>query len=465
MTDPVSAGFERGFQGEVLLAGDDGYETRRWAVNRRFDHRPAVIARCLGVSDVVQAVRVARDRGLEIAVRGGGHHAGGLSTTDGLLIDLSLMRGTRVSEATRTLWLQGGALMGDVQLEATRVGLGAVIGVSSMPGAGVILGGGLGYLAPRYGWGCDNILEAELVTADGEVVIASADENADLFRGVKGAAANFGVVTSLRIATYPVPPVVLSGDMLWNGPENAARAMRWLRDFQQVCSEDLAFYPGVQRTQASDWIPAEYAGPVGLTMMLCHGGSPETAEAEIAEIRRAIPPDVDTVGPLTFRAVHLAKDAAFDDRAPLTAEDDEVVSELTDEVIDLLVGDAGLADPDAAGDRTAQFYPENRAIAQVSPEDGALGLRGPRQWGIHTASYYSSPDDTRVEQGWSSGLCAAVRRTSVGTGSSGSANWVSEYTEERARGTYAGTYDVLADLKKRWDPQNVFHRNANVLPA
>ncbi|MEN2738337.1 FAD-binding oxidoreductase [Microbacterium sp. X-17] len=456
-----------GFTGEILRPGDAGYEERRFGYNRRFDRSPQLIARPRTSSDIALAIGYARENGLEFAIRGGGHHTGGLATTEGLLLDLGLMAEVKADPERATLRLQGGALMGAVQAEATRVGMGAALGVNSTPGIGVIIGGGLGYLSPKHGWGCDNIVSAELVTADGEILHVSAESHPDLFRGIRGAAANFGVVSSLEIALHPIPPKVLAGGMLWVGRERGRAAIEWLRAFRETASEDLAFYATMEWVRESRGVAPELVDQPGISIIVCHIGTPEAAAAEIDEIRRAIPPDLDDVREMTFLDVHGSMEDMIADRGDFKAEDDEVLTSLTNEALDVLFADFAAVGEDQGGtaERAIQLYPEACAIARGDAGSSALGLRVPTQWAIHTGSYYAHLDDTDAEQGWASGVVGAVRATSAGTGSPGTVNWVSVMTPERSRGAYAGTYDDLAALKAVWDPTNFFRRNANIAPA
>ncbi|WP_194396351.1 FAD-binding oxidoreductase [Microbacterium atlanticum] len=459
--------FEITFTGEILRPGDPSYEERRFGYNRRFPSAPAVIARPRTTADISAAVIYAREMGWEFAVRGGGHHTGGISATDGLLLDMGLMNEVKADPETATLRLQGGALMGAVQAEATRIGMGAALGVNSTPGIGVIIGGGLGYLSPKHGWGCDNIVSAELVTANGDVVHVSAESHPELLRGVRGAAANFGVVSSLEIALHTVPATVLAGGMLWVGRERARAAIEWLRSFRETASEDLAFYATLEWVGGSRGVPADLVGQPGLSIIVCHVGEAAAAASEIGEIRRTIPADLDDVRQMTFLAVHGSMEDMITERGEYKAEDDEVLTSLSDEALDALFAGLDLLSsaPDATTERAIQLYPEACAIARGDVATSALGVRGATQWAVHSGSYFSDLAHTDDEQGWASGVVASVRATPAGTGSPGTVNWIGVMTPERARAAYANTYDDLAALKAVWDPTNFFRRNANIVPA
>jgi FAD/FMN-containing dehydrogenase len=270
------------FRGELLLPTSPGYDPARRIWNGAIDRHPACIARCMGVADVVASVRFARDRDLEIAVRGGGHNVAGTAVCDdGVVIDLSAMRAVWVDPAGRTAWVQGGALWGDVDRETQVHGLATTGGIVSHTGvAGVTLGGGIGHLMRKHGLTVDNLLAAELVTAEGRIVRASAEEHPDLFWALRGGGGNFGVVTSFRFALHRVGPTVMAGPVFW-AAEDTTDVLRFYRDFAAEAPDELGSVVRLGTIPPLPGIPEHLHWRPAIAVACCYAGAVEDGERAV----------------------------------------------------------------------------------------------------------------------------------------------------------------------------------------
>jgi hypothetical protein len=301
LDDAALADLARQFRGELIRAGDPPYEAARRVWNGAIDRRPALVARCTGVADVRAAVRFARERQLVVAVRGGGHNVAGTATCDGgLVIDLSPMKGLRVDPVTRTARAQPGLLWGEVDRETQAFGLATPGGIVTHTGiGGLTLGGGLGWLMRRYGLTIDNLLSADVVTADGEFLRVSAEEHADLFWGLRGGGGNFGVVTSFEYRLHPLGPTVLAGVML----HPAARAREVLasyRDCVASAPDELMTIVVLTTAPAAPFLPASVHGQPVVIIGVCYAGSVSEGEHAIAPLRRLGPALADTIRPTPY---------------------------------------------------------------------------------------------------------------------------------------------------------------------
>ena len=280
-------GFNGGFSGEILLPSDDAYESARQIWNAMIDKRPAIIARCATTSDVVRGVNFARDHGLLLAVRGGGHHiAGNALCDDGLVIDLSKMKAARVDPAGRRVTIEGGATLADLDAATQAHGLATPVGINSTTGiAGLTLGGGFGWLSRKYGMTIDNLESAEVVTAAGEVVRASATEHPDLFWALRGGGGNFGVVTRFEFRLHPVGPDVLSGLIVYPISE-AKRVLQQYREFLAKAPEELAVWTVLRQAPPLPFLPEEVHGKKIIALALIYAGDPKQGEPLIEPLRK-----------------------------------------------------------------------------------------------------------------------------------------------------------------------------------
>lgn len=449
--------------GEVLRPGDAQYDESRRLFDARYDKKPSLIARCADTSDVVAAVNFAGENGLEISVRGGGRHMAGWATNDGgLVIDLSQMNGVEVDVEDRTAVVAGGANGGDVQVAAGAAGLGAVTGLLNHIGfAGAALGGGVGVNSAGVGWSCDSIISAEIVTADGQVLTASADENPDLYWAIRGAGPNFGIVTSLRVRLHPVPERVLAGQLLWT-VDKAPKVLRYLQDLMDTGSRDLNVLWDLSVAPADPAYPEHLHGKPVLGFAVFHVGAPDDAAREVQELRTFEEPEMDTLDYMSFAEVHFA----FADAYPPDRQywDECHVHTLSDDVIGALLEQANkLAASALDGLNLITCYPVRGAMVgpPSSPTSFANREAG---WSVGTFSFWSDPDGDAAHRAWTRN---AITEIEAACETSGRVylNGVTDVDEQRVRSAYGEGYERLAALKAKYDPENIFHLNANVPPA
>lgn len=306
-------GLRGGLRGPVLVPGETGYDEARAIWNAMIDRRPAIVARCLGVSDVIAGVGFAREHGLALSIRGGGHNIAGLALAEGgLLLDLSLMRGAWVDPASRRARAQAGCLLGDVDRETQLHGLAAVLGFVSATGvAGLTLGGGFGYLSRRFGWTSDNVVSMDLVTADGARVRASEDENPDLFWGLRGGGGNFGVVTGIEYALHPVGPEIHGGPVVWRA-ESAPEVLEAFRRAALEAPRELCLVGLMRKAPPAPWIAGEAHGQLVVMVLACWTGRPEEGESRLAPLKALGRP----VGDLLQRRPYVTLQALLDATQP-----------------------------------------------------------------------------------------------------------------------------------------------------
>ena len=448
------------FSGELIWPDNPVYDLIRKPYNPRHSRRPALIARCRGNRDVVAALSWAWARNLEIAVRSTGHSYAGFSSTDGVIIDLSLMRGVRVDPLRRVARILGGTLGGDIQREASIHGLAAATGALSTTGAGLFLGGGGGYLRNSAGWCADNILSADLVTADGRLVTASTQDNPDLLWAIRGAGANFGIVTSLELQLYPVPPKIAAGSMYWSD-RRMEEAIRILRDYRPRASNNLFSLIMPKIDHLDETGPEVARGQPVVQLLYCHTGDPEQAAKELGELRRLCAPDHEV------RAPTEAFDELHDWLDPTTARKDMdaySVTELRDDVIGLLC------------DMTRRMgWPQARRMFEVFDHRGRLSETPsipssqprplPDSWSLRPQATYHDASSDASHDAWMDEVIEALKRTGLGVEDVYLTNMTSRPTSDaRVRDSFGANYDRLAELKAIWDPENVFHKTLNIPP-
>lgn len=435
-------------RGALILPGDAGYDSARKVWNGLHDKYPAAVVRCHDARDVQAALRFARANGLDVAVRGGGHSIPGLSTGDGVLvIDVSPTKGTRVDPAKRTIRAEAGLTLGELIRAMVPFGLGTTTGTVSDTGiAGLTLGGGMGWLMGKYGLTIDNLLAVELVTADGELLRASADEHPDLFWALRGAGPNFGVATAFTYQLHPVQLVL--GGLLIHPMERAREVLRFYREFTRDCPDELTVYAAL--LTAPDGHPV-----VGLA--LCYTGDLAAGERAIAPLRRFGPPVADLVRPMDLYELNTMLDAGVP-RGLNYYTKAQTLPELTDEAIEAIV---------AAGEsRTSPFSQVlvqhmHGAAARVDPAATPFAPRqqvyfvdGIAVWGEGGVAPHAD---------WSRALAATLAPyASKGTYINFFGN---EEDKDRIRASYGANYDQLVAVKNRYDPTNVFHLNQNIKPT
>jgi FAD/FMN-containing dehydrogenase len=439
--------------GPVLAPSDPAYEDARRVHNGLIDRRPALVARCHGTADVQAAVRFARERGLEIAVRGGGHNVAGNAVCDGgLMIDLSAMRGVHVDPRARRARAQGGATWGNYNRETQLYGLASTGGVVSTTGVGgLTLGGGLGWLMGKHGMAVDCLRAVELVTASGEVVRASADEHSDLFWAVRGGGGNFGVATWLEYELYPVGPMVLGG--LVAHPFTEARdVLRFYRDFTQSLPDDLTAFAGL--LHAPDGSGAQIAA-----IMVCHAGSLEAGAAAVAPVKRFGSPVMDVIGPMPYSAVNMLFDAGFP-RGALNYWKSSFLATLADGAIDTMIERFAAAPSPMSGLLLEHFH---GAATRVGPTDTAFPHRTVAHNFLAVAEWLEA-SATQANVAWARDTYAALAPHFA---SGRYANYLNaeEVTQSSAvSDAFGPNWKRLREVKERIDPDNVFHLNQNIKP-
>ncbi len=449
--------FADAFGGEIVLPNDPGYDAARVVWNGMIDRRPALVVRPTGAADVVSAVRFAREQDLLVAVRSGGHSIPGHSTCDaGILIDLSRMRGARVDPERRTARVHGGALLAELDDAAQAVGLACPVGVVSHTGvAGLTLGGGMGRLHRRFGLTIDNLRSVDVVTADGRLVHASDDENADLFWGLRGAGPNFGIATSLEFDLHPVGPEVTYGFVL-HPVERAGEVAARFREFAHTAPDEVTATLGMGLALPPDEYPPEVAGRPVVWISAFHSGSLQDAERDLAGIRSFGPPITDTFGPTTYLATQHANDAymewghRFYMKSGFTAA-------LPDELVERCVEHMSLAE----GDRSFSIWTWGRAIGRVSEDATAFTGRDAAYW-VSAEVMWDDPGEDESHVAWGR---AAIDAIEPFTTAGHYVNDVAEVGEGVVRSIYGDAkYARLAALKRTWDPDNVFRLNQNIRP-
>jgi FAD/FMN-containing dehydrogenase len=424
------------------------YEDARRVHNGLVDRRPAMIVRCRGVADVRDALAFAQENGLEIAVRGGAHNVGGRATVDGgLVIDLSLMKGIHVDPRLRRARAQGGATWGELNRETQAHGLATTGGVVSTTGiAGLTLGGGLGWLMGRYGFTVDNLLSAEVVTADGRILTASDEENADLFWALRGGGGNFGVVTSFEYRLHPVGPTVIGG-FVAHPFERAAEVLRYYRELAARAPEELTVYGGFIH------------GPDGSKLALiaaCHCGDLAAGEAAVAPIKSFLPPALDTLGRISYCELNAMLDEGYP-RGALNYWKTVVVPELSDAAIAVLIDCFARA----RSPMTQLVFEHVHGRAAAVPATATAFPLRRQGFNLLVLSQWADASDTERGIAWARDAAAAMARFAAPE------RYVNYETEEGSSvvaSVYGPNHARLREIKTKYDPRNVFHLNQNISP-
>ena len=441
------------FAGSVLSPSDGGYEDARRVHNGLIDRRPALVARCSGTADVQAAVRFGRERGLEIAVRGGGHNVAGNAVCDGgLMIDLSAMRGVHVDPHARRARAQGGATWGDYNRETQVYGLASTGGVVSTTGVGgLTLGGGLGWLMGKHGMAVDSLVAVELVTATGEVVRASADEHPDLFWALRGGGGNFGVATWLEYELYPVGPTVTAG--LVAHPFAAARdVLRFYRDFTTSLPDELTAFAGV--LHAPDGSGTKLAA-----IIVCHAGSLEGGAAAVAPVKRFGSPVMDVIGPMPYPAVNMLFDAGFP-RGALNYWKSNFLTALGDTAIDTMI-ERFAATPSPMSALLLEHF--HGAATRVGPTETAFPHRTVG-YNFLTVGEWLDAAASPANVAWTRDTYAAMAPHFT-TGRYVNYLNADEVAEDSTvSAAFGPNWKRLRDVKRRYDADNVFHLNQNIKP-
>jgi len=446
-------------QGPVFLPGDVGYEESRTVWNAMIDRKPAVVARCLGSADVLACVEFARENDILLCIKGGGHNIAGLATADGgLMVDMSLMRGVWVDPQREIAHAQGGCLLSDLDRETQVHGLASVLGFVSLTGiAGLSLGGGFGYLTRRWGWTSDNILGMNVVTADARLVRASSDENTDLFWGLRGGGGNFGVVTGIDYALFPVGPEVVGGLVAWPASE-APGVLDLYRSLAEAAPPELTLVAIMRPAPPAPWLPKEMHGKPIVALLACYSGKPEEGEKTVAAIKSFGKP----VGDVLVRRPYTQLQSLLDATQPkgrryywkseyLSRVDPALCAKATEHA-------AKIRSPHSA----VILFQIGGALNQVGEEHSPVGNRDAR-YVLNIAGSWEQASDDAASMQWARNAWNDMKTFSTG------GTYVNFLTEdegpERIQAALGKGLARLGKVKAKWDPQNMFRTNRNIKPS
>ncbi len=437
------------FSGAVLLPGDDGYDEARLVHNGLVDRRPALIARCQGTADIAEAIDLARASGLEISVRGGGHNVAGRAVTDGgLMIDLSAMKGIHVDPKARTLRAQGGVTWKELNRDAHAHGLAVTGGAISSTGiAGYTLGGGLGWLMAKHGLGCDNLIGVELVTADGETLNVDDDSQPDLMWALRGGGGNFGVAASLLYRLHPLEMV--TGGLIAHPIDAAGEMLRFYRDAIAGCSDDMTVFAAV--VHAPDGSGTKLAA-----MVVFHTGDPDQAERDLEPIKAWGSPLMAEVGPMPYPVMNTLLDEAYP-KGALNYWLSSFTTGLPDALIDAILERFASVPSPMSAILLEHFH---GAVTRVGPTETAVPHRD-EGWNLLLPSEWMDPADTEANIAWTKDTFAALSEHFSG---GRWLNYLGDDQDGAIRSAYGPNYDRLVEVKRRYDPDNVFHLNHNIVP-
>ena len=443
-------------RGEVIVPENEGYEQARKVYNAMIDRRPSVVVRPVNVGDVMAAVNFARESRLDLAIRGGSHSVPGFGTCDGgVVIDLSRMRSVRVDPAKQTARAEGGATWGDFNAATHAFGLATTGGIISTTGvAGLTLGGGIGYLARGFGLSCDNLVSADVVTADGRFLIASEKENEDLFWALRGGGGNFGVVTSLEFRVHPVKDIY--GGPMFFELKHTRDILTFFRDYIADAPEEMGAFPLFQIAPPLPFIPEKRHGETFIAMVACWAGPIDKGEKALKPFHDVAPVMAEHVGPMPYPALN----SAFDGLVPPGLQHywkANFVKELTDDAIaaHLLHGPKV-----PVVNSTMHIYPINGACHRVKADETAFAYRD-ANFATVIAGMWPDPSQNVANTKWVRDYYDA---TAPHSEEGGYINFMSEDDQSRIKANYKGNYQRLVDVKRKYDPNNLFHVNQNIKP-
>ena len=455
----TEAALAQTLRGRLIGPSDSDYDAARALYNGMIDKRPKLIARCVDVADVIAGVNYARDQGLLLAIRGGGHNGPGLgSCNDGLVIDLSLLKSVRVDPASQTVRVDAGCTSGDVDHATHAFGLAVPFGIVSSTGvAGLTLGGGTGYLTRKHGLTVDNLLEADVVLADGSFVTASRHQHPDLFWGLRGGGGNFGVVTSFLFQAHPVS-TVYAGPIFWEAT-HAQAVMRAFRTFLAEAPEELGTFVGLKTVPSTDPFPNDYWGRRACAVISSYNGPAAEGERLMARLLNGLPaPIFNWMGAMPFPAMQALFDPFFPKGLQWYWKGD-FVKALSDEAIDVHIAQAARA-PSAMC--LTHFYPINGAVHRVASDATAWSVRD-ATFSMVIAAIGSDPKQAEALTTWGRGYWKAVHPFNM---DGGYVNFMmDDESAGRVQASYGDNYARLAMVKARYDPHNLFRVNQNIEPA
>jgi hypothetical protein len=450
--------FKASLRGELIVRGDPLYDEIRKLYNGMVDKRPILFARCVNAADVISAVNFGRDQKLLVAIRGGGHNGPGLgSCDDGLVIDLSLMRGVRVDPQARLVRAEPGCTQGDTDHATHAFGLAVPAGIVSTTGiAGLTLGGGHGYLSRKHGLTIDNMLEADVVLADGRFVTANESQHQDLFWALRGGGGNFGVVTSFLYRAHPVG-LIYGGPIFWEA-KHARKVMQWYRQFLPRTPEELCTFFGLKTVPSTAPFPENIWGKKICALISCYSGPKEDAEAAMKPILDELPaPLFKHVDVMPFPALQ----SLFDPLLPKGLQwywKGDFVKTLPDEAIDAHLEHAAKAPSELS---LMHLYPIDGAVHRVSRNATAWSRRD-ATWSMVIAGIDPDPRKAEAITNWAKAYWKAVHPFTMG---GAYVNFMMEEGQERIQATYGENHERLTAIKRKYDPDNLFRVNQNIKPA
>ena len=456
--DATVAELTQAVRGEVIRPGDPGYDDARAIWNGAHDKYPALILRCAGVADVVRGIEFARSQDLLLAVRGGKHSIPGFSTCDdGMVLDLSGMQDVRVDPVARTARAQAGTTWNVFDHETQAFGLATTGGLVSTTGiAGFTLGGGIGWLMRKHGLTCDNLISADVVTADGRLLHASEDENADLFWGLRGGGGNFGVVTSFEYRLHPVGPMVAAGPVFYPG-DRAPEIMRFYREWVQDAPDEATTLLNLLTAPPAPFIPEEWHGKPLVALIGVHSGPLADGERALRPLRELGDPVADLIGQVPYVAMQSLIDPLWGPGAHSYFKAGWLGG-LDDAAIDTLIH---YRDTVTSPKTEIHLQHVGGAVARVPANATAFGDRSaPFLMNITASTFTADGYDEAV--GWAQDLYGAMAPALTG---GTYVNFLSNEGEERVRAAYGDKYDRLVALKDAYDPTNVFRLNQNIAPS
>jgi hypothetical protein len=450
--------FKASLRGALIQPGDGDYDQARKLYNGMIDKRPGLIASCADAGDVIAAVNFGREHNLLVAIRGGGHNGPGLGSCDGgLVIDLSMMKGVHVNPDRRTVRVEPGCTQGGMDHATHAFGLAVPAGIVSTTGVGgLTLGGGHGYLSRKYGLTIDNLIEVDVVLADGRFVTANESAHKGLFWALRGGGGNFGVVTSFVFRAHPVKDI-FGGLILWDVKE-ARQVMRWYREFLPHAPEVLSPFLGLKTVPPAPPFPEEIWGRKICALISCYDGPPEKARDAIQPIYRNTPaPIFDFMGPMPFTAIQ----GLFDPLLPAGLQwywKGDFVKELSDAAIEVHLEQAAKAPTPLS---LMHLYPIDGAVHRFGPADTAWNCRD-ATWSMVIAGIDPNPANADAIKTWARAYWEALRPHTMG---GGYVNFMMEEGDDRIKATYGENFERLVAIKNEYDPANLFRVNQNIPPT
>jgi FAD/FMN-containing dehydrogenase len=460
MTDQATATFEKQLRGTLIRPGDATYDAARALYNGMIDKRPRLIARCANVADVMAAVNFAREQGLLLAIRGGGHNGPGLgSVNDGLVIDLSMLKSVRVDPAKRTVRVEPGCTAGDVDHATHAFGLAVPFGIVASTGvAGLTLGGGTGYLTRKHGLTIDNLLEADVVLADGTLVTASAEQHPDLFWALRGGGGNFGVVTSFLFQAHPAS-IVFGGPIFWDAANDGAKVMRTYRDFLPSAPEECGVFVGLKTVPSGDPFPKEHWGKRVCAVIGGYNGSAAAGQKALAPLLGALPaPLFNWMGEMPLPALNGLFDPLFPKGLQWYWKGDFVKS-LPDQAIETHIAQAAQA-PSALS--LMHLYPIDGAVHRVAKNATAWGARD-ATFSMVIAGIDVDSKNANALKSWGRTYWNTIHPFNM---PGAYVNFMmDDEGDGRVQASYGDNFSRLASVKAKYDPKNLFRVNQNIKPA